>query len=133
MTYCLDTSIIIYALKQANARLAKRLKSIKPVRIKIPEMVRAELLFGASKSAQRESVLQAVEAFLAPFERLPFGGDAVLHYAEIPRELEKKGKTIGPADLVIASTARAAGAALVTLNTREFNRVPNLQTEDWAK
>ena len=133
MTYCLDTNIIIYALKQANARLAKLLMSIKPVRIKIPEMVRGELLFGASKSAQRESVLKAVEAFLAPFERLPFGDDAVLHYAEIPRKLEKKGKTIGPADLVIASTARAAGAVLVTHNTREFNRVPNLRTEDWTK
>ena len=133
MIYCLDTNIVIYALKQANPRLAKRLKSIKPARIKIPEMVRAELLFRASKSSKRESVLKAVEAFLAPFEHLSFGADAVFYYAEIRRELEKKGKAIGPADLEIAATARAAGAVLVTHNTREFNRVPNLQTEDWTK
>jgi len=45
----------------------------------------------------------------------------------------KKGKVIGPADLIIAATARAAGAVLVTHNTKEFSRVPGLQIEDWTK
>ena len=40
---------------------------------------------------------------------------------------------IGPADLIIATTARATGAVLVTHNTKEFSRVPGLQIEDWTK
>jgi tRNA(fMet)-specific endonuclease VapC len=35
-------------------------------------------------------------------------------------------------DLLIAAHSRAAGLILVTHNTREFNRVPNLVVEDWA-
>jgi tRNA(fMet)-specific endonuclease VapC len=38
---------------------------------------------------------------------------------------------IGLNDLLIASTALAYGATLVTHNTREFERVPDLQIEDW--
>jgi tRNA(fMet)-specific endonuclease VapC len=96
-------------------------------------MVRAELLFGASKSSRNAAALSAVEAFLEPYELLPFAGDAAEHYAEIRGRLEKKGKVIGPADLIIAATARAAGAVLVTHNTKEFARVPGLQIEDWTK
>lgn len=60
-------------------------------------------------------------------------GKAAEHYADIRGRLEKKGKVIGPADLIIAATARAAGAVLVTHNTKEFSRVPGLQIEDWTK
>ena len=36
------------------------------------------------------------------------------------------------ADLWIAATARATGGTLVTNNTGEFSRVPNLPVEDWT-
>jgi len=39
---------------------------------------------------------------------------------------------ISEADLWIAATARAAGGILVTNNTGEFSRVPNLVLEDWT-
>lgn len=45
----------------------------------------------------------------------------------------KKGEVIGPADLIIAATARADGAVLLTHNSKEFSRVPGLQIEDWTK
>ena len=96
-------------------------------------MVRAELLFGVSKSSRKMAALSAVQAFLEPYELLPFAGDAAEHYADIRGRLEKKWEVIGPADLIIAATARAAGAVLVTHNTKEFSRVPGLQIEDWTK
>ncbi|EHC95666.1 virulence associated protein C, partial [Salmonella enterica subsp. enterica serovar Urbana str. R8-2977] len=40
---------------------------------------------------------------------------------------------IGPNDTMIAGHAIAAGAVLVTNNTREFERVPGLVLEDWIK
>lgn len=39
---------------------------------------------------------------------------------------------IGPNDTAIAGHAIAAGTVLVTNNTREFKRVPDLVLEDWA-
>ena len=96
-------------------------------------MVHAELLYGVSKSANKSAVSRAVQAFLEPYELLPFAVDAVEHYAGIRGQLDKKGKVIEPADLVIAATSRAAGAVLITHNSKEFARVPGLQIEDWTK
>jgi tRNA(fMet)-specific endonuclease VapC len=45
--------------------------------------------------------------------------------------LEREGTPIGPNDLVIAATALASRAILVTHNTREFGRVSGLEWEDW--
>ncbi len=47
-------------------------------------------------------------------------GDLVL-----PDEFE------APEDLLIAAHARSVNAAVVTNNTREFNRVPGLSVENW--
>ncbi|MBE3109719.1 MAG: hypothetical protein IMZ46_04255, partial [Acidobacteria bacterium] len=40
-------------------------------------------------------------------------------------------RPIGPNDLLIAPTARAHDATLVTRNTREFCRVVGLKIDDW--
>jgi tRNA(fMet)-specific endonuclease VapC len=53
------------------------------------------------------------------------------HAARIRVELEQAGTPIGPADLLIAATARRHGRILVTHNWREFDRVSGLTIEDW--
>jgi tRNA(fMet)-specific endonuclease VapC len=45
--------------------------------------------------------------------------------------LEDAGFPIGPLDTLIAGTAVAWGATLVTRNTREFGRIRGLNTVDW--
>jgi len=45
--------------------------------------------------------------------------------------LKKKGALIGGMDLLIASHASFLNAVLVTNNTREFDRVPELKMENW--
>jgi tRNA(fMet)-specific endonuclease VapC len=39
---------------------------------------------------------------------------------------------ISPYDVLIAAQARRRGAALVTLNRNEFERVPGLLVTDWG-
>ena len=46
-------------------------------------------------------------------------------------DLAAQGKPIGPHDILIAATARAHDAVLVTHNTGEFARVTGLRLEDW--
>ena len=45
--------------------------------------------------------------------------------------LEKAGTPIGPLDMMIAGTALANKAILVTHNVKEFTRVEGFNVEDW--
>lgn len=97
----------------------------------IPEIVRAELLFGAMVSAHPTKNIAAVENFLRPLQLLPFSGEATFHYAEIRSYLQEMGQPIGPNDLFIAATVRPYSLVLVTRNRTEFSRVPGLVCEAW--
>ncbi len=94
-------------------------------------MVKAELCYGARKSARAEANLDRLRAFFAPLVCLPFDDLAADHYGAIRAELERQGTPIGPNDLVIAATARARRVTLITANTHEFGRVPGLEIENW--
>ncbi len=133
MIRALDTNIVVMSLrKNASPCVIKHFRQLEPAMIVVPEIVRAELLHGCLKSERPEEHLAAVSRFLAPYQYLPFDTQAAEHYADIRAHLERCGKLIGPNDLFIAATARAAKAILVTNNLKEFQRVPGLQCEDWT-
>lgn len=93
----------------------------------------AELEYGLHANNRYKKKLPALQQVLLPFERFAFDPvDCVHHYGNIRAILEKSGKPIGPLDLLIAAHALALDATLITHNTREFRRVPNLSVEDWA-
>lgn len=131
MTYCLDTNTCIYFLKGESQQIRKKLSGLTPSQIKIPSIVKAELLLGALKSKDKKRNQSAVLSFLDTFEILSFGNKESTVYAEIRNELESKGKPIGPNDLLIASIVLSHNSVLVTNNEREFRRVGNLRIENW--
>jgi tRNA(fMet)-specific endonuclease VapC len=88
-------------------------------------------LYGAYKSTRVEQNLAKLELLFSLVESLPFESKAAVQFGEIRAYLAQKGTPIGPYDLQIAAVARAQGLTLVTHNTREFARVPELKIEDW--
>ena len=76
--------------------------------------------------------MEKITRFLLPFEIVPFGEKGAAFYGKIKSALEKKGTPIGPNDLLIAATALANQATLVTANLDEFSRVEGLCLEDWT-
>ena len=50
---------------------------------------------------------------------------------EIFEQLSKDRLRVGTADLKIASIALAQNATLLSRNLRDFQRIPNLNVEDW--
>ena len=130
MIYCLDTNVIISVMRKKSRVLAK-LHGRDVTELRIPEVVRAELYLGCLKSNDPIGERNKVNHVIDPIDLVPFGGDAVEHYASIRHELEEKGSIIGPNDLMIAAIARSIGAVMVTSNTCEFSRVPGLVVEDW--
>lgn len=75
---------------------------------------------------------RALLRFLVPFSVLPFGSAAASEYGEIRAYLQNRGTPIGPLDMLIAGHTRAEKLTLVTNNVREFERIPNLEIENWA-
>lgn len=133
MAFFLDTNTCIFALKGTYSDIEEKLKSLSPMQVRIASIVKAELLLGAKKSRQPKQSTEIVEAFLFPFEIVPFGDKAAGCYAQARANLEKKGTPIGPNDLILASTVLAHEGILVTPNTKEFRRVKGLTSEDWAR
>lgn len=74
-----------------------------------------------------------VEKFLEPFEIIPFIDLITYTYAEIRTDIENRGEVIEPNDMLIASIVKFHEGILVTNNVREFERVKELKTENWAK
>jgi tRNA(fMet)-specific endonuclease VapC len=64
-------------------------------------------------------------------ESLDFTAGDAEHVADIRFHLHQTGQMIRSNDLLIAGQARARGMVLVTNNTREFERVPDLRVENW--
>lgn len=127
----LDTNIIVDLLRGRDQFLADRFLCLPPASFAVPEMVRAELFYGALRSSRPEENRAIVERFLAPIRPLPFDTNAAAHYAQIRLHLERSGTAIGANDLVIAATARASRCVLITRNTKEFQRIPALAVEEW--
>ena len=58
---------------------------------------------------------------------------SVMQSAEVYADLRSKGEPIDDIDLLIAGLALVHGWALVTHNTRHFDRIEGLQAEDWSQ
>jgi len=127
----LDTNICIYFLRGTHPLVRTRLMEHGPEDIKIPAIVKAELLYGAAKSARREENEKHLTRFLEPFEIVPFDDNATARYADIRSQTEAKGAPVGPNDLIIAATVLSQNGVLVTNNIREFQRIQNLMVENW--
>ena len=131
MRYLLDTNTCITYLKGRNLNLKQRLEAVPILEIAACSIVKAELCFGAMKSANPERNFALQQAFLKQFVSLPFDDPAATTFGVMRSQLETKGTPIGAYDLQIAAIALANNLTLVTHNTREFGRVDGLQVEDW--
>jgi len=104
-----------------------------PADIALCSVVKAELLFGALRSEQKERNLQLLQKLFSPLTSFEFDDNAAQHYAHIRADLSAQGNLIGANDLLIAAITRANNATLITHNTGEFCRVQGLLIEDWEE
>lgn len=130
MIYLLDTNTCVHAIKR-EPQLLNRLREHSPDDLGISAITVAELWFGAAKSSRPQRARASVDAFLKPFEILPFAREAAEDYAKVRLELETAGQPIGERDLLIAAVAKSRRLIVITHNVREFSRVSGLKVEDW--
>jgi len=128
--FALDTNTVIYFFK-GEGQVAATLLSTPPADVAVPCVVLYELEYGVARSKHPEQSKEQLDSFIALIDLLPFGPPEARTAAGIRADLEKRGRPIGAYDVLIAATALAGQHTLVTHNTREFERIKNLNIADW--
>ena len=128
LRYMLDTDTCIYVLRERELRLLERFNRHAD-QVSISAITLAELRYGAENSQKVAGNLAIIDSFIARLAVLDFGPTAASHFGRIRVSL--KAAPIGPMDVLIAAHARSADLIVVTSNTREFSRVPDLRIENW--
>lgn len=129
MIWLLDTNAVVALLLGKPSLLSERVRRHGPDQIGVSTVVMFELFYGAFRSDRLDRNLARLRSL--EFERMPFEDDDAREAAAIRAHLDRLGTPIGPYDTLIAGQARARNLVLVTRNTAEFARVPDLKVEDW--
>lgn len=93
----------------------------------------AELYYGAAKSSAPERNRPLVQSFLATLPVLGLDEQSVQVFGEAKALLERQGKRLADADLLIGAIAVARQATVVTGNRRHYERIPGVAVEDWIR
>ncbi|MFO0802557.1 MAG: PIN domain-containing protein [Gemmataceae bacterium] len=131
MIFLLDANACIRYLRDPKSRVRQELSSRPPSAIRLSSVVMSELYRGALRSKNPPVERAKVDAFAVPYTIQPFHAAESFTHAEIRVDLERRGLAIGPYDMLIAAIAKANGFTLVTHNTVEFSRIPNLLLVGW--
>ena len=131
MMYVLDTNTLIYFFKEMG-NISANMARISPQEIGIPSIVVFELETGIAKSTSPQKRAGQLAEILGTIRVLPFGLHEAKVAGHIRATLERQGQPIGRRpDVLIAATALAENATLITHNIKELERVPQLKVEDW--
>lgn len=131
MKYLLDTNICIYFLK-GKFGLVETFDKIGFENLYISEITIAELKFGAAKSDKPEKNKLVINKLANKFKQIPIFNSLDIFAVEKAR-LRNDGNIVDDFDLLIGSTAIVNEMILVTNNEKHFNRLRNIQIENWTK
>ncbi|MCC7293974.1 MAG: type II toxin-antitoxin system VapC family toxin [Phycisphaerales bacterium] len=125
----LDTNIVVAHLR-GDHRVAERLASALPD-VGLSMVVVAELLFGVEVSSRREENAVRLAELFGLVALIEFDRPCADAYAMVRAGQRRSGRSSGEADALIAATALAHKATVVTHNTRHFEGIEGLACEDW--
>jgi tRNA(fMet)-specific endonuclease VapC len=136
--FLLDTdtlSLLLRGHPRVTERVAQATEEVATTLITRIEILQGRFDFvlkaeNSEKLLQAQQRLRESENDLNRFTVVSIGPTAAQEFDQ-PRT-NKGLKTIGRADLLIAATALAARATLVTRNRKDFGRVPGLVIVNWV-
>lgn len=131
--FLFDTDIITnLSKKKPSLSLVRRLSTTPKSEQFISTITLGEIIYGAFKSDRPEFHLQNLTDTIIPsVQILAFDSQAAYYYGQIRADLERAGTPISHPDLQIAAIALTHNLVLVTGNTKHFERISNLQLENW--
>lgn len=129
--YLLDTNVVSDFVR-GNVAVQARLRATPPAAIAVSAVTVMEVAYGLELVPARARGLRPVlEELFGAVSVLPFDHQDARAAGAVRAALHRRGRPVGPYDLLLAGSALARGLVLVTANTREFSRVAGLLLEDW--
>jgi tRNA(fMet)-specific endonuclease VapC len=129
--YLFDTDHIV-ALLRNHSSIRSRIDGLpEEVELYTSVITAAELFYGAHGAKDPARRVEEVKRFLADVDILGLDLEGAEIYGRLKARLRAQGQLIADNDLYIASIALRHGLVLLTGNTRHYERLPDLQVENW--
>jgi len=125
----LDTNVVI-AFFNGNQPVLKMIQA-KIEMIALSTLVVAELDYGAKASQKAKENIEKLHRFVDIVRVVPFDLECAKIFGTIKSKLRKLGKPTGETDALIAATAMAYKALLITGNKKHFENIEGLKVESW--
>ena len=125
----LDTNVVV-AFLNGDKSILKRIR-VEIDEIGLSTVVVAELDYGAKVSQRSEDNLEKLYRLLEIIQVVPFDIECAKIFGTIKSKLRSLGKPTGEVDALIAASAMAREATLVTSNKKHFENIEGLKIEVW--
>lgn len=125
----LDTNVVVAFLNGDKAVLRRIKDEID--KIALSTLVVAELDYGAKVSRKSKENLEKLYRLVDVVQVVPFDIECAKLFGTIKSRLRNLGKPTGEVDALIAATAMAHEAILVTNNKKHFENIEGLKVEVW--
>jgi len=130
LKYLLDTNICIYLLN-GDKSLEKKVKETGVFSLAISNATLAELYFGAYNSKRIEENIKRIKVFKKHLAVYSDSEKSAEIFGKFKSRLKAEGRIIEDFDILIASIAFTNDCILVTNNPKHFERIEELQAENW--
>ena len=127
--FLLDTNICIYFLK-GQFNLYQKIETVGIENCFVSEITIAELKYGVENSNQIAKNREILDKFQNKFTILPIFASLDI-YAKEKARLKKKGKILDDFDLLIGATAISNNLTLATRNVSDFDRLEEIDIDNW--
>lgn len=133
LRYLLDTSVYCQPLRpRPSASCQTNWQHHGDQRLAVPAIAIAELEYGLFLK-DSDKLWNAYRTILkGRLASLDFTPSTASVFGEIKANQTQSGQTVDDFDLAIAAIAIAHDLTVATLNCRHFQRIENLQWEDWS-
>ncbi len=133
--YILDTDTCSYIIKKRPESVLTSMQATAELghHITISAITYSELLLGAERSDNKRKHRKLVSEFVERLDEiLAWDRKAAEAFAKLQTGLFQKGLPIGLNDTMIAGHALSQGGIVITNNIKHFNKVPQLEVENWV-
>lgn len=135
MVVHLDTSFLVDLMREQrhgrNGPARAWLEAHLDESLSISVPVLCEILVGVELHGEPGEAHRRVRRVCGGLRVVPLDERVAGVYARVAANLSKSGALVGAMDALIASVALSDGAALLTRNTRHFDRIPDLLVLDY--